>query len=298
MNGTLAPIIIFAFNRAGFLEDLISSLKQCEESSQSDLYIFVDGPRSSKESAAVQKVRDIASHTSGFRSVVCEFSDVNKGLGPSIISGVTKVLEKHGRAIVLEDDLKLTPNFLSFMNQSLDFYSNNEKVFSVCGCSLSVVKPSNYIYDTYFETRHNSTGWGTWLDRWQTIDWELKEWSGCKKNKRAFCKSSGSDCYLMLRNWKIGKNKSWAIRFCYAQFVQGRLSVFPFTSKVDNQGFDGSGTNSKRYNRFKYDIDITPTTSFVFSPNVKIENKIHKQILHYHSIPLRIWSRLMYLFYS
>ena len=297
MNSNNAPIVIFAFNRAKLLADLVDSLKKCRESAESDLYIFVDGPRSSTEETLVQEVRNVAKGVTGFRSVTYHFSEANKGLGTSIISGVSEVMKKYGRAIVLEDDLLLTPNYLSYMNQALEYYADKKDVFSICGCSLQVEPPKDYIYDVYFETRNNSTGWATWIDRWESVDWELKDWSVCEKNSRDFCKWAGSDCFLMLKNWKLGKNKSWAIRFCYAQFFQKRLSVFPILSKVDNQGFDGSGTNSKRYNRFKYEIDKTYYNQFRFASDVQLNDKIHRQIMRYHSIPLRIWSRLMYLIY-
>ena len=297
MNKEYAPIIIFAFNRPSFLMDLITSLKQCEESEKSDLYVFVDGPRNQIDVELVCATQTVAAGIHGFNSVEYRFSEKNKGLGNSIISGVSEVLNKYGRAIVLEDDLILTPNYLTYMNAALDYYANIPSVFSVCGCSLKVKKPMKYPYDVYFETRNNSTGWGIWVDRWNTIDWKLEDWESCVKNKRLFCRWAGSDSFLMLKNWKIGKNKSWAIRLGYSQFLQQRLSVFPFASKIDNQGFDGSGTNSRRYNRFKYEIDQTASKVFKFSPHVAVDKKIHKQIMHYHSIPLRIWSRLMYLIY-
>ena len=40
-----APVIIFAFNRPNALKNTVQSLLQNEEAKKSDLYIFVDGPR-------------------------------------------------------------------------------------------------------------------------------------------------------------------------------------------------------------------------------------------------------------
>ena len=61
---------------------------------------------------------------------------INKGLAKSIIDGVSNMLNRYSRVIVLEDDLRTTPNFLDFMNQSLDFYENNRAIQSVSGYSL------------------------------------------------------------------------------------------------------------------------------------------------------------------
>lgn len=291
----MVPIIVFAFNRPNVLKDLIESLLMNPEAADSDLFVFVDGPRNEKDVLMVEHVKSYVEQIHGFKNIYRTYSEVNKGLGNSIISGVSQVIDKYSSVIVLEDDLILTENYLRFMNDALNHYKNEARVFSVCGCSFKIKTPKEYGYDTYFSTRNNSTGWGTWKDRWLSVDWELNDWQSCKKNARAFNMWAGSDCFSMLNNWRKGRNKSWAIRFCYSQFIQSRLSVFPVTSKVDNQGFDGSGTNSRRYNRYRYDIDTSHKYLFAFSDNVEVNNYIQKQILRYHSIRLRLWSRFMYL---
>lgn len=40
-----------------------------------------------------------------------------------------------------------------------------------------------------------------------------------------------------------GKIDSWAIRYCYSQFKQNRLAVYPVESYIINKGLDGSGTH-------------------------------------------------------
>lgn len=291
----MVPVIVFAFNRLKVLKDLIDSLQKNPEAADSELYVFVDGPRNEKDREKVERVRAYVDEIEGFKNVYRSYSEVNKGLGNSIIDGVSEVIARHGSAIVLEDDLLLTENYLKFMNDALIHYKNQPRVFSICGCSLKIDVPEGYEYDTYFSTRNNSTGWGTWKDRWESVDWELADWQLCRKNARAFNRWAGSDCFTMLENWHEGRNKSWAIRFCYAQFVQSRLSVFPILSKVDNQGFDGSGTNSRRYSRFRYDIDEIHKMTFCFSDNVGVDSHIQRRLMRYHSIPLRLWSRIMYI---
>lgn len=170
-----APVIIFAFNRPNALKNTVQSLLQNEEAKKSDLYIFVDGPRTNKpgESEKVHAVQMYANSIKGFKSVNCFFSIKNKGLGDSIIQGVTQIINKYGKAIVLEDDLVFASNFLAYMNQGLDKYKDEKQVFSICGYSNKVKIPKGYKYDTYFCTRSSSWGWGTWADRWNSVDWEL-----------------------------------------------------------------------------------------------------------------------------
>lgn len=294
-----APIILFAFNRSDALRNTVQSLLQNKEAKVSDLYVFVDGPRSNKpgEEIKIKEVQKYVESIEGFRSLHYTFSEKNKGLGDSIIAGVSQIINQYGKAIVLEDDLVFARNFLSYMNQGLDRYAKEEKVFSICGYSNKVKVPSKYEYDSYFCTRSSSWGWGTWADRWNSVDWELKEWDHYSKMAKAFNKWGGSDCFKMLDDWKHRRNRSWAIRFCFAQFLQNKVSLFPIVSKVQNEGFDGLGTNCKKWSRFKYEFDHRGEKSFNFPTKIEINKHLYKNAMSYHSIGIRIWSKIMYLIY-
>ena len=293
----MTPIIIFGFNRAASLRRTVESLLGNEEAAESDLYVFVDGPRKGKvgEAEKVAEVRSCVESIRGFKSLTYTFADENKGLAPSVISGVSQVMDRCGRAIVVEDDLVVMPNFLSFMNQALDRYEQEQGVFSICGYTNRVKSPKGYGYDAYFCVRSSSWGWATWKDRWASVDWELKDWARHARNAKAFNRWGGSDCFKMLNDCHESKNQSWAIRFCYAQFLQGKAALFPLTSKVDNRGFDGEGTNCKRWSRFKFDLDTSGLKQFHFPERTTMDPTLRKAALSYHSIPIRIWSKLMYL---
>lgn len=51
----------------------------------------------------------------------------NMGLAKNIILGVTKVLSIKKKAIILEDDILVSENFLKFMNLCLNKYENKKK---------------------------------------------------------------------------------------------------------------------------------------------------------------------------
>lgn len=291
----MCPIVIFAFNRLDSLKTCVYSLLSNTEAKDSDLIVFVDGPRADiiGEKTKVQAVQEYVKTINGFRSVKYFFSEVNRGLGPSVIKGVSEVIAFFGEAIVLEDDLVVSKNFLSFMNQGLKTYRNEENVFSICGYSSKVTTPPEYKYDMYFCSRSSSWGWATWKDRWDSVDWDVSNWKEAKQNARRFNQWGGSDCFRMLRGWKEGRNQSWAIRFGYSQFLQNKVSVFPIISKVQNCGFDGSGTNCKKWNRFKFVFDNSEEKKFIWDNSVKINPYMYKQILYYHSLRLRLYSRFM-----
>ena len=87
----MAPVIIFAFNRLDALINVITSLLLNEEAQESDLFVFVDGAREGKvgERELVCSVCRYIENIVGFKSVNYTFSETNKGLGNSVIKGVT-----------------------------------------------------------------------------------------------------------------------------------------------------------------------------------------------------------------
>lgn len=296
----ISPIIIFAFNRPNALEALLNSLKENPEAKDSNLFIYIDGPRekSNEDKCLIKKTILVAESISEFKSVKVFKSEFNQGLGPSIIKGVSEVINEFGSAIILEDDLLVLPNFLSFMNKSLNIYNDNLDVFSICGYTNKIQTPRNYSYDAYFGPRSSSWGWATWKDRWFSVNWELEPWFDFIKYKNKFNKWGGSDCFSMLEGWKKGKNKSWAIRFCFSQFLQDKVSLFPTKSFIINNGFDGSGTNCKKWSRFKFELMNPQKRDFNLPKNIKVYRSIQKQFLAYNSIPIRVISKIMYMIYK
>lgn len=287
-----SPIIIFAFNRIDILKQMIESLLDNKEVKDSDLFVFVDGARCKEEEKKVIIVQSYLKSISGFKHIEYFFAKENKGLGQSIIDGVSQIINKYGKAIILEDDLILSKNFLSFINQGLNRYKDEKNVFSICGYTNKIKLPPHYSYDAYFCTRSSSWGWGTWADRWNSVDWDLTDWNKYTTQAKSFNRWGGSDCWKMLNDWRNGKNESWAIRFCFTQFLQNKLSLFPIISKVQNFGFDGNGTNCRKYSRFKCLFDNSENKEIAFPSQIFLEPIIFKSAISYHSIWKRIYSRI------
>lgn len=291
----LAPIIIFAFNRPKSLTSMVEFLKKNPLYEESEKFVFVDGPRNEEDK---QKTEDVIAFAKSVTANVYA-SDTNKGLGASIIEGVTSIINRYGKAIVLEDDLVLMPGFLTYMNQALDTYEYDKRIFSICGYGLKIKRPKDYEGDVYLGIRSSSWGWGTWADRWNSVDWAVSDFDSLKKDKakqRAFNRG-GSDMYGMLHDYMEGRNKSWAIRFCYSQFLQGKYSVHPFLSLVDNAGFGADATNCKQsYSRFR--VELNKRIEFNMQKELYLNKDIIKHVYWYHSIPIRSYYKIRNFFFK
>lgn len=295
IENRLAPICLFVYNRIEETRLTIEALQKNYLAPESELFIFSDGYKDEIDRQKVKEVRLYIRTIKGFKSITIYESRNNKGLAPSIIAGVTKVLNIHGKVIVVEDDLLLSSNFLEYMNQSLSIYSEESKVFSISGFCLKIKKPKYYAYDVFMWGRAHSWGWATWQDRWETIDWEIKDWDtfSCNKEEIKKFNSFGTDLFRMLKNSIEGHVSSWFIRFTYNQFKQEKLTVYPFLSKVINNGFMHEATHCNSYNRNLVNFDQTDQDKYSFTSELVIDENIRKQLFHYKSYSYRIVGKLL-----
>lgn len=290
----LAPVLIFCYKRLDTLRQTIAALQKNELSKSTELFIFSDGPKKEADKIIIQGLRTYLKSIGGFKSIVINESATNKGLANSIIDGVTKVLGEYDRVIVMEDDLLTTSNFLNFMNEALENYNNSSDVFSVSGYSFNLKIPRSYSYDVYFTKRSSSWGWATWRDRWEKVDWSMKNFENTNWTFRKILdfNKMGSDMYNMLKRQYEGKVDSWAIRFCFHQYFINGLTVFPSISKVQNIGFDRNATHTSGYNGFETILDTSNKTKYNFcSP--AINDAILRQFVAKRGYIERIKGKLM-----
>ncbi|WP_407930990.1 sugar transferase, partial [Ignavibacterium album] len=277
----LAPIALFVYARPDETAKTIESLSKNFLASESDLYIFSDGPKGEKDFKKVSEVRAlIKSINSGFKKIKIIEREKNLGLANSIITGVSEILSENDRIIVMEEDLISSENFLNFVNDSLDKYEKDEKVFSVTGYTYHINIPENYKYDNYFTPRCESLGWGTWKDRWMKADWELKEFKDFIKDKNAIKNFNKVGCDLigMLIKQQLGKLDSWAVRWCFTHFKNNAVCSYPTSSKIIHIGEGGFATHVKRQNKLlDTKLDFENKKDFVLAKEVFFEKEIAKQ---------------------
>lgn len=293
-----APVVLFVYNRPQKTRKVIESLIDNRLSKESDVFVFSDGPKTSEHQQSVNEVREILNDletNNPFLSLSISCSRDNKGLAKSVIAGVTQVIKKYGRAIVLEDDLILSPFFLDYMNQMLDLYANDERIWSVAGYTPELTSLTSYEYPVYLSYRASSWGWATWDNRWRMIDWEMSDYNSFKYNLKANIKlcRGGNDLPSMLRAQMKGKLDSWAIRWIYTQSKYDKLTVAPRISLVLNDGFDGSGihTNSDTEKKCgKIEID-NQGTSWVFNGRVEVDKKVVREFKKKNDLTLYVRVR-------
>lgn len=264
MNMRTAPVIIFAYNRPNHLRKTLNWLGQNVLANQSVLYVFCDGVKPNASEEQKQKVlnaREVAHELAivpNFKEVHILERDENYGLGKSVITGVTEIINKYGRAIVLEDDLETSPYFLSYMNQCLEHYDARKSVFSISGLSRPHPErfyPADYPYDVYVSLTHHPTGWATWADRWNQVDWNADLLDVVTQQPamiEAFRRIEYGDFDALMHQRVTGKNV-WSIRFAFAHFVNHAVSICPIVSYINHIGWDAEATNATASSQWNFE---------------------------------------------
>ena len=278
MKNSLAPICLFTYNRLEETKQTVEALKNNFLAKQSELFIFSDGPKYIDNTLEVDSVRAFVKTISGFKKITINESIKNMGLASSIINGVSKVIKTYDSVIVLEDDLITSANFLNFMNQALTYYKQHSNIFSVSGYTMDINGLDKINKDFYFGCRASSWGWGTWRRQWNSVDWGVSNYKNFITNKtliRRFNRG-GSDMTKMLKAQMTGKIDSWAIRFCFQQFIDEKASLFPKISKVQSIGFSKKATHTFGAKKFITTLDNGSKQDFCFEEFTKYD----KNLLH------------------
>ncbi|MEK6477300.1 sugar transferase [Catalinimonas sp. 4WD22] len=283
-----APIVLFVYNRPSHTRKVIKALQRCKGAQDSELYIFSDAAQNQEEEIKVNDLRSYLDTITGFKEVHIIKRACNCGLAYNIINGVSEVINKYQKAIVLEDDIICAPQFLWYMNEALEKYKNDKDIFSISGYHPYVDCSNQYNIAVYKNYRSSSWGWATWADRWNKVDWEVKghkKFFGSIPQRRAFDKG-GEDLSLMLWKQIHGLLDSWAIRFCYAQYKHNAYTIYPVKSLVSNIGFDGSGRHSGAGSRFSVKLN-KEGTKFNLPDHPEVNQHLIKEFRKYYRLPFK-----------
>lgn len=283
-----APIVIFVYNRADHFIQVYNALTACKEAKKSELFIFSDGAKNEAGKEKVNEVRAAVAaikDSGDFRTVTVTESPVNKGLAASVISGVTDVINKYGKVIVVEDDCKVSPFFLSFMNNALNYYESNKKIGSIAGYTPMLDLHDDYKNDVFAAYRSCSWTWATWKDRWEGVDWELKEMKAFYNSPKLIRRlnSNGSDRFMRLYRQTKGNGSSWSVRFGAHLVKNNLLTVYPRFSYNSNIGCDESGVHSKSEDNEKMRVDLSKAIADPVLTDVDIDKRIQKTMKKHYS---------------
>ena len=242
-----APIALFAFRRPRHVGLALRSLMLNPELADSPIHIYCDGPRNAADREAVEAARKVVRELAPAHATIIE-RQANLGLDRSVVTGVSELCQRHGRVIVLEDDLEVAPDFLRYVNAALDKYADDERVMQVSGYQFPVeIVGEN---DAVFLPYTTSWGWATWERAWNHFDHSAPAYAALRSNstlRREFDLDGSYPYFRMLKRNLDKPLSAWDIAFYSNVFARRGLALHPRVSRVRNNGFDGSGSTCGKF---------------------------------------------------
>jgi hypothetical protein len=270
LDNQLAPIVLFVYNRLDHTKQTVEALQKNELASESELFIYSDAAKNEEGTLKVKAVREYLKTIDGFKNITICKRKKNWGLANSIIDGVTKIVNEYGKIIVLEDDLVTSPYFLKFMNEALEFYKDEEKVWHISGWNYPI--DTDELDDVFLWRLMNCWGWATWANRWQyydkNVDKTISEFT--KEEIKRFNIDNVENFWGQVISNKEQKINTWAIFWYSTIFKNDGLCLNPSQSFVENIGHDGSGVHCGESCSFMTDISMNEKVDF----NAKLEESI------------------------
>jgi hypothetical protein len=259
------PIVVVAYNRPASLIRLLHSLDTAQYGQEVQLIISVDG---GDESSGVENMARTFQWRHGPKSVITH--QENLGLKAHVIKSSDLAME-HDGAIVLEDDLLVSPVFYDYAQQAFDFYKNEQRIAGISLYSHQINETSKYPFTPLNETAdvfflQIPASWG--------VVWKNEQWSRFREwlNKPSV-PDADPPSFLPGDVCKWPKS-SWKKEFFKYIIEKDLFFVYPRSSFTTNFAEDGVHMkknmvfqvpllyNSKNYEFIPFDKSMVKYDSF------------------------------------
>lgn len=226
-------VLIIGYSRPTGITNLINSLIL---NGITKIYLSLDGPkniRDIKNQIIIQNEIDKLSVNSDIQIKVLK-QEFNLGIAVAVIGAIDWFFVQEDCGVILEDDLVISREFLSFSNSCLDKYLNNPNVWMISGSQLLSNFSSNF--ETIWTNYPMIWGWATWAQKWKEMRISLI------RDKKTTLSQTFNYRYMY---WKIGARRvlsgkvdTWDTPLAFEFKVQNKFCILPPVNLVSNMGFD------------------------------------------------------------
>jgi hypothetical protein len=274
-------VLIIGYSRPTGITNLIKSLTL---NGVAKIYISLDGPKDIRDIENQKIIQDeiLKFSTNGSIEIKVLKQERNLGIAVAVIGAIDWFFSQEDCGLILEDDLLISPEFLTFAYLGLEKYSKSPNVWMISGSQL--LSKFTVKSETIWANYPMIWGWATWAQKWK----EMRSYL-IRDKKTTFFQTLN---YRYLY-WKVGAKRvlsgkvdTWDTPLAFEFRVQNKFCILPPINLVSNMGFDKMATHttsigngvgspietSKKLITFTADPDINQVNKY----NQKLESNIFK----------------------
>jgi hypothetical protein len=283
----LAPIGISVYTRINHFKQCIEALQKNILAEKSGLFVYSDAASKKEDEDLVKEVREFAHSIKVFKKLNVIEREKNYGGTRNAFFAFKEITEKFKKSIFLEDEIVTASGFLTFMNEALEFYKDDDRILSITGYSPPLNLPNEYDNDIFILPRYN--GWGTGV--WKSLMSEplnkidKKEFIKIKNKKKVFT-VGGEDVLSMIEAEINEELNAGDVRVMYYQALNDKYTLYPKKSLTQNIGHDGSGVHCGKNNKFNVKL-WDKVDNFEFIKDIQPDERIIKANKKFRRIGVR-----------
>lgn len=258
-----APITIPTLNRIEHLKRCVDSLQANSWAKYTPLIISVDYPPSQKYVSGYEQVcQYLKEGIQGFYNVDIIYQEKNLGAYYNFEFLRKYVGEKYDRYIFAEDDNEFSPNFIEYIDKGLEIFEKDDDIVAICSIGSSGGETANE--NIVLSQNFAAYGYGTWIKKeneyYQTINREYI--TKIAKNTKILMKLAYMQPGLLfsLQSALFQKEKLYQLPNGEIPIIDETIKIYMIseqkyvigarTRKVRNWGYDGSGENCLKDDKF------------------------------------------------
>lgn len=292
-----APVIIPTLCRYEKFVQCMESLRKNSWAKYTEIYVAVDYPSKESHWDGYNKICEYLNQDfPEFKAMHITKRPYNCGAGDNSNALKKEVFKRHDRFIYTDDDVEFSPNFLEYIDKTMEYYNDDSDVVAVCGYSYplewDVSNGSNV-----FKSSAGCFMWGTGFWREKYIPIRSKLESG-----------------ILREEYKTGRKGLWRKKLIDARYIEflslgtsdakclldaatdagigtyiglfDKYAIIPVISKTRNFGFDGTGLYCQNITEFAFDASdynyahqpIDSNFNFVLCPDTFLHESENKKI--------------------
>ena len=224
------------------IEQVIESISSLAHEGIVEFYVSIDGPKNERISRIQFALIEALKVQAEKLNVIIHIqrSESNLGLSKAVQFGVDWVFRSAESAIILEDDLKISPNLASYFSKALKELKNIDKALIASANQFYQSQSAKCTWTTY----PLIWGWATTQEKWT----EIKNLINAEDVSRKAEKSHAVRGY-----WYSGRIRvrakivdSWALPLADAFHHGAYLAICPPVNLCTNVGDDEFGVHTSK----------------------------------------------------
>ncbi len=241
------PVVMVVFNRPDLTAQVFARVRAARPKR---LFVLADGPRDEVpgDRAKCAETRAIFGRIDWDCRLETDFADRNLGCSTRIQSGLNRVFDEVGEAIVVEDDILPHPAFFRYCAELLARYRDEPRVHAILGTKLPC-EPRTAPFSYRFSRLFFCWGWAGWRRAWRGVDQTLSQypqlaadgWLDRHAKTRAERLFYGSGFDLA----HARKIVQWDWAVIFSAYLRGQLFAVPDRNLISNIGWGPEGTQHK-----------------------------------------------------